>query len=111
MRSTPKPETSRSFLTNGVTSASLISGEEASSPAFGASTGPKSFSDFQSLIYQEGMSGRKPDLPISIEALEAAAKKVLSVQSYNYAAGGAGAENTMNGISAKPTYPFTPVKG
>ena len=37
----------------------------------------------------------KPDLPVSIEDLEAAAKKVLSPQSFNYAAGGAGAEDTM----------------
>lgn len=95
MSSAPKPETSRSFLTNGDISASSISGEGASSPAFGASTGRKSFSDFQSLIYQEGMLGRKPDLPITIEGIEAAAKQVLSAQSYNYAAGGAGAENTM----------------
>lgn len=103
MTTIPKQETSRSFPTSGATSASVSSTGESgtsdqltkSSSSHGSGAGPTFYSDFQQHIYWEGLSGRKPALPISVESLEAAAKQVLSPQSYDYAAGGAGAESTM----------------
>jgi isopentenyl diphosphate isomerase/L-lactate dehydrogenase-like FMN-dependent dehydrogenase len=70
--------------------------QDAGSPAaFETNGGETHFSDLQTQIYLEGMQGRTPALPISVEDLETAAKKVMSPQSYNFVAGGAGAEKTM----------------
>jgi lactate 2-monooxygenase len=49
----------------------------------------------QSQIYQEGMSGRRPSLPVSVEALEQRAREVLPPEAFDYVAGGAGSEDTM----------------
>ena len=51
--------------------------------------------DRQFQIYMGGMGGAKPTLPIDPDALEAAARGVLSAEAYGYVAGGAGAEATM----------------
>ncbi len=49
----------------------------------------------QLAIYEKGVVGTKPKQPIAIEQLEAAAKKELSAEAYDYLVGGAGAEDTM----------------
>lgn len=53
------------------------------------------FSSFQHQIYRQGLEGKTPRIPISPEELEAAAKRILPAESYDYAAGGAGSEKTM----------------
>ena len=47
-------------------------------------------------IYLAGMSQEKPATPVSYEALKAKAKEVLSPEAYDYLAGGAGSEDTMD---------------
>src|SRR5262249_39844157 len=49
----------------------------------------------QSQIYQEGVSGRRPPLPVSVEALEQRAREILTPEAFDYVAGGAGSEDTM----------------
>lgn len=46
-------------------------------------------------IYQAGLQGRKPALPISPDDLEQAARAALSPEAFGYVAGGAGAGDTM----------------
>jgi isopentenyl diphosphate isomerase/L-lactate dehydrogenase-like FMN-dependent dehydrogenase len=46
-------------------------------------------------IYRDGMAGRTPEHPVSLEALESKAKSVLDKAAYDYLAGGAGSEDTM----------------
>jgi isopentenyl diphosphate isomerase/L-lactate dehydrogenase-like FMN-dependent dehydrogenase len=46
-------------------------------------------------IYQAGLSGAKPALPLSAEELERKAGEVLRPEAYTYVAGGAGSEDTM----------------
>jgi isopentenyl diphosphate isomerase/L-lactate dehydrogenase-like FMN-dependent dehydrogenase len=46
-------------------------------------------------IYRDGMAGRTPEHPVSMEALESKAKSVLDRAAYDYLAGGAGSEDTM----------------
>lgn len=53
------------------------------------------FADHQLGIYLEGLAGRLPELPISIEALERAAREKLEPGAYDYVAGGSGAEATL----------------
>lgn len=53
------------------------------------------FADYQVGIYMDGLAGRTPDLPLSLEALEAKAREVLDERAYGYVAGGAGSEGTM----------------
>jgi lactate 2-monooxygenase len=45
-------------------------------------------------IYQAGLAGAKPAVPISPEALEQKAKEVLEPKAYDYVAGAAGGEHT-----------------
>ena len=52
--------------------------------------------NFQNEIYLQGMAGNTPDLPMTFEGLEAAAREVLSPEAYAYVAGGAGDERTMD---------------
>jgi isopentenyl diphosphate isomerase/L-lactate dehydrogenase-like FMN-dependent dehydrogenase len=46
-------------------------------------------------IYQLGLAGRKPAIPVLLDALEAKAKEMLEPRAYDYVAGGAGGELTM----------------
>ena len=52
------------------------------------------FADFQSEIYQAGLAGSIPDLPLTAEGLERAAAKVMDPAVYAYVAGSAGTEST-----------------
>lgn len=49
----------------------------------------------QSEIYQLGLAGKKLSVPIPLALLEAKAKEVLSPEAYDYVAGGAGGERTV----------------
>jgi isopentenyl diphosphate isomerase/L-lactate dehydrogenase-like FMN-dependent dehydrogenase len=46
-------------------------------------------------IYQEGMTGKKPELPLNAEELELKARGVLPPEAFTYVAGGAGHEDTV----------------
>ncbi|MDP9073036.1 MAG: alpha-hydroxy-acid oxidizing protein [Actinomycetota bacterium] len=50
--------------------------------------------DFQLEIYLDGLAGKYPAFPVSAEALETAARQVMSPEAYSYVAGSAGAEAT-----------------
>jgi isopentenyl diphosphate isomerase/L-lactate dehydrogenase-like FMN-dependent dehydrogenase len=52
------------------------------------------FADYQTGIYMAGLAGQLPELPISIEELEAAARDELAPAAYDYVAGSAGSEVT-----------------
>jgi lactate 2-monooxygenase len=49
----------------------------------------------QMQIYQGGVTGRKPPVPVDLSKLEQKAKDVLPPEAYDYVAGGAGGEDTM----------------
>jgi len=49
----------------------------------------------QSQIYQEGVKGQRPVLPVSVEDLEQKAREILPPEAFDYVAGGAGSEDTM----------------
>ena len=51
--------------------------------------------DRQFQIYMGGLQGQRPTLPLSYDALEAAAQAALSPEAFGYVAGGAGSEDTM----------------
>jgi len=53
------------------------------------------FAHYQNEIYERGVRGEKPSLPIRIEDLEALARETLPPEAYDYIAGGAGSEATM----------------
>jgi lactate 2-monooxygenase len=46
-------------------------------------------------IYQGGLSGKKPELPLTAEELELKARGVLPPEAFTYVAGGAGNEDTV----------------
>jgi isopentenyl diphosphate isomerase/L-lactate dehydrogenase-like FMN-dependent dehydrogenase len=46
-------------------------------------------------IYQQGLQGKTPAQPISVDALEQQAREVLKPEAFDYLAGGAGAEETI----------------
>ena len=46
-------------------------------------------------IYQAGLAGKRTEQPVSVEELENEAKSALSVEAYDYLAGGAGSEDTV----------------
>jgi isopentenyl diphosphate isomerase/L-lactate dehydrogenase-like FMN-dependent dehydrogenase len=46
-------------------------------------------------IYQAGMTGKKPELPLTAEELELKARGVLPPEAFTYVAGGAGNEDTV----------------
>ena len=50
---------------------------------------------YQLQIYLAGMQGKKPALPVSPEALEMEASRVMKPEAFDYIAGGAGSEITM----------------
>jgi isopentenyl-diphosphate delta-isomerase len=52
----------------------------------------------QTEVFTTGMlTGETPDVPVSFEALKAAAEDAMSDDAYGYVAGGAGGESTMRG--------------
>ena len=53
------------------------------------------FASFQYEIYLAGAGGRRPEFPVGIDRLEAAAREALSPEAWGYVAGAAGAEETM----------------
>jgi lactate 2-monooxygenase len=53
-----------------------------------------SFTDLQTEIYLRGMEGHRPEVPVGFDALEAAARHVMSPEVYGYVAGAAGRETT-----------------
>jgi isopentenyl diphosphate isomerase/L-lactate dehydrogenase-like FMN-dependent dehydrogenase len=46
-------------------------------------------------IYQAGLRGTKPTLPLAAEELEVQARQVLPIEAFTYVAGGAGSEDTV----------------
>jgi lactate 2-monooxygenase len=46
-------------------------------------------------IYQAGLAGKRTEQPVSVEELESEAKSALSVEAFDYVAGGAGSEDTV----------------
>src|SRR5438132_13975604 len=46
-------------------------------------------------IYQAGLRGEKPALPLAAEELEQKAREVLPPEAFTYVAGGAGGEDTV----------------
>src|SRR6266478_5037761 len=59
----------------------------------GAKSAP--FGNYQLEIYNAGLTGKLPELPLTFADLEQQAKAKLSGGAYDYVAGGAGAEETM----------------
>lgn len=53
------------------------------------------FGDLQHEIYLRGLTGARPDLPITADGLEAAARHTLPEQAFHYVAGGASSERTI----------------
>ena len=51
--------------------------------------------ELQRQIYVEGMSGKKPLIPLDIQKLEQKAKEKMSPEAFAYVAGGAGIEDTI----------------
>lgn len=65
--------------------------------------------DTQSTIYREGATGRRPVVPTSWPALEAAAKRAMSPAAWAYIAGSSGAEETAaNNRSALDAWRIVP---
>jgi isopentenyl diphosphate isomerase/L-lactate dehydrogenase-like FMN-dependent dehydrogenase len=46
-------------------------------------------------IYQAGLAGKRTEQPVSVEELEGEARSALSVEAFDYVAGGSGSEETM----------------
>jgi isopentenyl diphosphate isomerase/L-lactate dehydrogenase-like FMN-dependent dehydrogenase len=60
-------------------------------------------------IYQSGLAGKKLSVPIPPSLLEAKAKEILPPQAYDYVAGGAGGERTMQAnLDAFPRWQIVP---
>ena len=53
------------------------------------------FGDLAKEIYQRGLAGQRPDLPMTADGLEAAARHLLPAGALSYVAGGASTERTM----------------
>ncbi|MGB9279015.1 MAG: lactate 2-monooxygenase [Pseudonocardiaceae bacterium] len=53
------------------------------------------FGDLVNEIYLRGLIGQRPDLPITADGLEAAAREALPAEAFSYVAGGASTERTM----------------
>jgi isopentenyl diphosphate isomerase/L-lactate dehydrogenase-like FMN-dependent dehydrogenase len=53
------------------------------------------FGDLQNEIYLRGLTGVRPDLPITADGLEAAARRTLPEQAFHYVSGGASSERTI----------------
>lgn len=53
------------------------------------------FGDLANEIYLRGLAGQRPDLPLTADGLEAAARAVLPAEAFSYVAGGASTERTI----------------
>ena len=53
------------------------------------------FGDVQNEIYLRGLGGERPELPMTADGLEHAARAVLSGEAFGYIAGGASSERTV----------------
>jgi isopentenyl diphosphate isomerase/L-lactate dehydrogenase-like FMN-dependent dehydrogenase len=53
------------------------------------------FGDLVNEIYLGGLTGQRPELPMTADGLEAAARKVLPAEAFSYVAGGASTERTI----------------
>ncbi|MDQ3899776.1 MAG: alpha-hydroxy-acid oxidizing protein [Actinomycetota bacterium] len=53
------------------------------------------FGDLAKEIYQRGLAGHRPDLPMTADGLEAAARHVLPAETLSYVIGGASTERTI----------------
>ncbi|MBW0011300.1 MAG: alpha-hydroxy-acid oxidizing protein, partial [Pseudonocardiales bacterium] len=53
------------------------------------------FDDLTTEIYLRGLAGERPDLPMTAEGLEAAARDALPAEAFGYVAGGASTERTI----------------
>jgi lactate 2-monooxygenase len=53
------------------------------------------FGDLAHEIYQRGLAGHRPDLPMTADGLETAARRVLPAETLSYVAGGASTERTI----------------
>lgn len=53
------------------------------------------FGDLVHEIYLRGLAGERPDLPMTADGLEAAARDVLPAEAFSYVVGGASAERTV----------------
>lgn len=53
------------------------------------------FGDLANQIYLRGLAGQRPDLPMTADGLEAAAREVLPAEAFSYVAGGASTERTI----------------
>ena len=53
------------------------------------------FGDVSRDIYQRGLAGQRPELPMTADGLEAAAQRVLPAEAFGYVAGGASTERTV----------------
>jgi isopentenyl diphosphate isomerase/L-lactate dehydrogenase-like FMN-dependent dehydrogenase len=53
------------------------------------------FGNLANEIYLRGLAGEQPDLPMTADGLEAAARQVLSAEAFSYVAGGASTERTI----------------
>ena len=58
------------------------------------------YGDFQFPIYLQGLSGTRPQLPMSYPDLERRAEEVMSEEIWSYVAGGAGDERTQRANAA-----------
>jgi isopentenyl diphosphate isomerase/L-lactate dehydrogenase-like FMN-dependent dehydrogenase len=55
---------------------------------------PQPFANYQYEIYLAGLSGEKPEFPLTYDQMEAAARERLSPEAYGYVAGASGSEST-----------------
>ncbi|MGH8967077.1 MAG: alpha-hydroxy-acid oxidizing protein, partial [Actinomycetes bacterium] len=53
------------------------------------------FGDLVSEIYLRGLAGQRPELPMTADGLETAARGALSAEAFGYIAGGASTERTV----------------
>jgi lactate 2-monooxygenase len=53
------------------------------------------FGDLANEIYVKGLAGERPDLPITADGLESAAREALTAEAFSYVAGGASSERTI----------------
>jgi len=53
------------------------------------------FGDVQSEVYLRGLAGERPELPMTADGLEHAARGVLTAEAFAYVAGGASSERTV----------------
>jgi len=89
-RTSPFPYPSRaSRNVPAVTSDPATSNDRATSEE------PRPFATFQSEIYQGGVVGTRPSIPLTASGLEERARELLSAEAFGYVAGGAGSEATM----------------